>query len=53
MTLYYYFVTVKHDNGKTRFKTVAQDEPTAKEKVCQFEGCPPCAIVKCKKGLKL
>lgn len=53
MTLYYYLVTVKDDDGKTRYKTVAQDSPTAKEKVCQFTNCPPTAICRCKRSNKL
>jgi len=43
-----YKLTIKHDSGKINIITTAIDPDTAKFKVCEAEGCPPCAIVKCK-----
>lgn len=39
-------LTLKHDNGKFKIKTVAQDEETAISMVMNAEGCPRTAIVK-------
>jgi hypothetical protein len=43
-----YKITLKSDSGKINIITTAIDPDTAKFKVCEAEGCPPFAIVKCK-----
>ncbi len=43
-----FIVTLKHDKGKVRIKTIASDEADAKQKVCNAEGCPESAIVSVK-----
>jgi hypothetical protein len=41
-----YVLTLKHDNGKFRIRTAAEDEKMAKQLVMAAENCPECAIVK-------
>ena len=43
--MYQYTVTVKHDNGKTRFRVTAENEQKAGQQVMSAENCPPWAII--------
>jgi hypothetical protein len=42
-----YKLILQSDKGKVIIKTSAKDEQTARMIVCEAEGCPQCAIVKC------
>lgn len=41
-----YIITLKHDSGKTKLITNADNEAQAVKLVCDAEGCPPHAIIK-------
>ena len=41
-----YRLTLKHDTGKIRIKTTAENKETAINIIMQFENCPRSAIVK-------
>lgn len=43
-----FYITLKHDGGKTRVKLVAVNEQSAREIICRSENCPESAIVKIK-----
>ena len=50
MILETFIATVKHDNGKIRFRVVSLNgEQGVIEQITAAEGCPPSAIVKIKK----
>lgn len=46
-----YSLTVQHDAGTMRLRTVATSRKAAKDIVMRAEGCPPCAILSVK-GIK-
>lgn len=48
MTAAIYLLTVKHDRGKIKIRTAAQDEASARHIVETAERCPPSAIIACK-----
>ena len=48
--LHEYILTVKHDNGKVKIKTVASSETAARTIVENAEHCPPRAIIKVIRG---
>lgn len=43
-----FVVTMKHDHGKIRIRTVARDAETAAYLVCKAEHAPPSAVVSVK-----
>lgn len=42
-----YKITLKSDQGKYSLITTAIDADTAKFIICEAQGCPPFAVVKC------
>lgn len=41
-----FILTLKHDKGKIKISTFAENEKIAIEKICNSEGCPQSAIIK-------
>lgn len=48
-----YKLTLQSDRGEVIIKTSATDEQTARMIVCEAEGCPQCAIVKCEEYIQV
>jgi len=46
-----FIVTVKHDQGVTRFRVIAANEDAAKLQVMKAEGCPESAIIRVRKAI--
>jgi hypothetical protein len=44
-----FILTLKHDKGKIKISTFAENEKLAIEKICNSEGCPKSAIQKIEK----
>jgi hypothetical protein len=44
-----FILTLKHDKGKIKISTFAENEKIAIEKICNSEGCPQSAIIKIEK----
>jgi hypothetical protein len=43
-----YVLTVKHDEGKAKIRTVARNKAQARKQVCNAENCPVSSITKTK-----
>lgn len=41
-----YTATIKHDTGKYKITTDAENQEKAIELICKAENCPACAIIK-------
>jgi len=44
-----FILTLKHDKGKIKISTFAENEKMAIEIICNSEGCPQSAIIKIEK----
>lgn len=49
MSLYRYIVTLKHDTGKVKITTIAENKKEAIEKICCSEKAPICAAIEVKR----
>ena len=43
----FFLITLKFDYGKVRIITSAENEQSAKDKVCKSENCPLSAVYNC------